>query len=57
MALGLAYAGTRKSDVHELLVPLVDAEEASPEFAAHLALALGLVFAASADGVHLSSGV
>lgn len=51
MALGLAYAGTRKPDVRELLLPLVDADEAGVEVVAHAVLALGLVFAGTTDGV------
>ena len=50
MALGLAYAGTRKPDVRELLLPLVDADEAGVEIVAHVVLALGLVFAGTTDG-------
>lgn len=63
MALGLAYAGTGKEDVRELLLPLISPEEASVELVAHAALALGVVFAGTKDGahapadVHIGSGV
>lgn len=50
MALGLAYAGTGKEDVRELLLPLISPEEASVELVAHAALALGVVFAGTKDG-------
>jgi 26S proteasome regulatory subunit N1 len=50
MGLGLAYAGTQKQEVHELLLPLVDIEEQSLELVGHACLSLGLTFAASADG-------
>lgn len=50
MALGLAYAGTAKEDVRELLLPLISPEEASVELVAHAALALGIVFAGTKDG-------
>ena len=49
LGLGLAYAGSRRGDVGELLEPYVS--DASPgatmELAAHAGLALGLVFAGS----------
>lgn len=50
MALGLAYAGTAKEDVRELLLPLISQEEPSVELVAHAALALGVVFAGTKDG-------
>jgi 26S proteasome regulatory subunit N1 len=53
MALGLAYAGTAKEDVRELLLPLVAPEEASVELVAYAALSLGLVYAGTCDGVSM----
>lgn len=52
MGLGLAYAGTRKAEVHELLLPLVDADDNGDklELVAHACLALGFTYAGSADG-------
>ena len=51
MGLGLAYAGTRKAEVQELLLPLVDADESDKlELVAHACLALGFTYAGSADG-------
>lgn len=55
MGLGLAYAGTQKQEVHELLLPLIDADEQSLELVGHACLSLGLTFAASADGVSCSA--
>jgi hypothetical protein len=51
MALGIAYAGTRKEEVHDLLLPLIDADEAGVDVVGHTCIALGLVFAGSPNGV------
>lgn len=45
LGLGLAYAGTHREDVQELLVPIVQDLEGSIEVAGFAALSLGLVFA------------
>lgn len=50
MALGLAYAGTAKEDVRELLLPLISVDETNVELVAQAALALGIVFAGTCDG-------
>lgn len=47
MGLGLAYAGTCKEEVQELLVPIVIDSEISMEVAGFASLSLGLVFAAT----------
>ncbi|KAK9829660.1 hypothetical protein WJX72_007157 [[Myrmecia] bisecta] len=44
MGLGLAYAGTQKEEVQELLAPLVTDADVSIEVAGFAALSLGLVF-------------
>eukprot|EP01079_Euglenida_sp_SAG-EU17-18_P003961 gene3961-4321_t len=48
LGIGLAYAGHARSDIQEMLVPLVSASE-SVEIASFAALALGLVFVGSGD--------
>ena len=53
MALGLAYAGTAKEDVRELLLPLISVDETNVELVAQAALALGIVFAGTCDGASL----
>lgn len=47
MGLGLAYAGTCKEEVQELLVPVVIDSDISMEVAGFAALSLGLVFAST----------
>ena len=47
MGLGLAYAGTCKEEVQELLVPVIIDADVSLEIAAFAALSLGLVFAST----------
>lgn len=44
MGLGLAYAGTCKEEVQELLVPIVIDTDVPMEVAGFAALSLGLVF-------------
>ncbi|KAG1670671.1 hypothetical protein FOA52_010946 [Chlamydomonas sp. UWO 241] len=44
LGLGLAYAGTNREEVEELLLPLVTETDVSMELAGFAALALGLVF-------------
>ena len=44
MGLGLAYAGTQKEEVQELLVPVVTDDSTPLDVAAFAALSLGLVF-------------
>lgn len=44
MGLGLAYAGTQKDEVQELLVPVVTDDSTPLDVAAFAALSLGLVF-------------
>ncbi|KAK9842343.1 hypothetical protein WJX81_007723 [Elliptochloris bilobata] len=56
MGLGLAYAGTRKEEIGELLTPLLTDNDVSMEVAGFAALSLGLVFvgdchAASAEAM------
>mmetsp|Transcript_43009 Transcript_43009/g.71701 ORF Transcript_43009/g.71701 Transcript_43009/m.71701 type:complete len:897 (+) Transcript_43009:349-3039(+) len=46
--LGLAYAGTAKEDVQELLCPVVTDDSASAEIFGFAALSLGLVFVGTA---------
>eukprot|EP00891_Asterochloris_glomerata_P006079 jgi/Astpho2/6079/e_gw1.00084.7.1_t len=50
MGLGLAYAGTQKSDVQELLMPVVVDPDVKMDVAGFAALALGLVFASTCHG-------
>ena len=47
--LGLAYANTARSEVLELLVPLIVDESQSMEVVAHACLSLGLVYAGTAS--------
>lgn len=49
MGLALAYAGTCREEVKELLVPLVTDTDANIEVAGYSALALGLVFVGACD--------
>mmetsp|Transcript_31070 Transcript_31070/g.68978 ORF Transcript_31070/g.68978 Transcript_31070/m.68978 type:complete len:901 (-) Transcript_31070:581-3283(-) len=44
LGLGLAYAGTNREEVQELLVPLITDTEVNIEISGFAALALGLVF-------------
>lgn len=57
MALGLAYAGTAKEDVRELLLPLISVDETNVELVAQAALALGIVFAGTCDGAYWSPAI
>lgn len=52
--LGLAYAGSRREDIAELLLPYVadTSTGATMEMASVAGLALGLVFVGSAHEVH-----
>jgi 26S proteasome regulatory subunit N1 len=50
MGLGLAYAGTQKAVVQELLLPLVTDPEVKIEVAGFAALSLGLVFVSTCHG-------
>lgn len=47
--LGIAYSGSARSDISELLVPILEDSSASFEVVAHAGLALGLVYTATAD--------
>jgi len=49
MGLGIAYAGTNKGEVLELLLPLVEDSSNSMQISAMAALALGLVFVGSSE--------
>lgn len=49
MGLGLAYNGTRREDVRDLLAPLVTDNDVNIEIAGYAALSLGLVFCGSAE--------
>ena len=50
VGLGLAYAGTRRADVLDLLLPLVSDTTLTMEVSSMAALSLGLVFAGSCNG-------
>lgn len=50
IALGIAYAGSQREDVAELLSPLVSGETANVAEAAFAAVALGLVHVGSCNG-------
>ncbi|DBB00701.1 TPA: hypothetical protein ACH3X3_002371 [Trebouxia sp. C0006] len=50
MGLGLAYAGTQKAEVQELLVPLVTDTDVKIDVAGFAALSLGLVFTSTCNG-------
>jgi 26S proteasome regulatory subunit N1 len=45
----LAYAGTNRRDIADLLTPILEESGTSIELIAHAGLALGLVFAATTD--------
>lgn len=47
--LGLAYAGTNRRDIADLLTPILEESGISIELVAHAGLALGLVFAGTTD--------
>lgn len=49
-SLGLAYAGSHREDIYELLSPLIADDSNSMEILALAALSLGFVFAGSANG-------
>lgn len=53
--LGLAYAGTAREDVLELLMPIIVEGSQSIELVAHACLSLGLVFVGTANGDIASS--
>ncbi|RKP15298.1 armadillo-type protein [Piptocephalis cylindrospora] len=53
--LGLAYAGTRKEEVLDLLLPILGDSGVSLEITAFTALSLGQIFAGSAHGEVASS--
>lgn len=48
--IGIAYAGTKREDIRELLLPAVGDTSVTMEIAAISALALGFVFVGSCDG-------
>jgi 26S proteasome regulatory subunit N1 len=50
IGLGLAYAGTRRQDVADLLLPSVSDTALSMELSAVAALSVGLIFTGSANG-------
>ena len=49
LGLGLAYAGSKKEEVQEALMPVVQNDDASLEVVAMAALSLGLAFAGSCN--------
>lgn len=49
-SLGIAYAGTQREDIRDLLLPAVGDTSLSLEISAMTALALGFIFVGSADG-------
>lgn len=49
LGLGIAYAGSARKDVAELLLPILEESGASIELIAQTALALGMVYTASCD--------
>ena len=51
LGLGLAYAGTNREEVEEILMPLVTDADVSMEVSGFAALALGLVFTSTAKEV------
>lgn len=50
MGLGVAYAGSRRTDLLEMLLPLVQDTDTSMKTSAMAALALGHIFVGSANG-------
>ena len=50
LGLGLAYAGTAREDIRDLLLPLVSDLGLSSEIFGTAALALGMIFVGSTDG-------
>ncbi|CCX05129.1 armadillo-type protein [Pyronema domesticum] len=50
MGLGLAYAGSQREDLRELLVPIIVDFSFELEISAMAAIALGLIFVGSGDG-------
>ncbi|KAG0003047.1 proteasome regulatory particle base subunit [Entomortierella chlamydospora] len=48
--LGLAYAGSAREDLSELLLPIVSNSDASMELSSFAALALGQIFVGTCDG-------
>ncbi|GAA5990712.1 hypothetical protein JCM11641_008473 [Rhodosporidiobolus odoratus] len=50
MGIGIAYAGTQREDIRELLLPTLSDSSVSLEVASTAALALGFVFVGSCDG-------
>jgi 26S proteasome regulatory subunit N1 len=49
-SIGIAYAGTHREDIRELLLPAVGDTTVSMEIASMTALALGFIFVGSCDG-------
>lgn len=49
-SLGLAYAGTAREEISELLLPIVSDTSLSMELSCVAALALGMVFVGTCDG-------
>ncbi|KAK4046358.1 proteasome regulatory particle base subunit [Microbotryomycetes sp. JL201] len=50
IGIGIAYAGTHREDIRELLLPAVGDSSVSMEIASMTALALGFIFVGSCDG-------
>ncbi|KAK4052584.1 proteasome regulatory particle base subunit [Microbotryomycetes sp. JL221] len=50
IGIGIAYAGTQRDDIRELLLPAVADSSISMEIASMTALALGFIFVGSCDG-------
>lgn len=50
IGIGIAYAGTQREDIRELLLPAIGDTSVSMEVASMTALALGFVFVGSCDG-------
>ena len=47
--MGIAYAGSARRDVGDLLIPILEDASSSMELTAHAGLALGMIFTASGD--------
>eukprot|EP00005_Dracoamoeba_jomungandri_P005973 CAMPEP_0174261516 /NCGR_PEP_ID=MMETSP0439-20130205/11469_1 /TAXON_ID=0 /ORGANISM="Stereomyxa ramosa, Strain Chinc5" /LENGTH=866 /DNA_ID=CAMNT_0015345999 /DNA_START=24 /DNA_END=2624 /DNA_ORIENTATION=+ len=50
LGLGIAYAGSYREDLQDLLIPIFDEEDASIEVISITALALGMIFVGTANG-------
>lgn len=50
IGIGIAYAGTQREDIRELLLPAIGDTTVTMEIASMTALALGFIFVGSCDG-------